>query len=52
LKKPFDEKALPLDVRKHYKKNRNVPCSILAYLEEHYHDEQMENNQLALFSVS
>jgi len=49
LKKPFDEKTLPLDLRKHYKENRKVPCNILAYLEEHYHDEQMENMQLALF---
>ena len=49
MKKPFDEKALPLDVRKHYKENRNVPSNILAYLEEHYHDQQMENMQLALF---
>jgi tetratricopeptide (TPR) repeat protein len=49
LKKPFDEKELPIVVRKHYKANRNNPCSILAYLEEHYQDEQMENMQLALF---
>ncbi|UUZ81070.1 hypothetical protein LJK88_41175 [Paenibacillus sp. P26] len=45
MKKPFDEKALPLHVRKHYKENRKVPCNIQAYLEEHYQDEQIENMQ-------
>lgn len=50
MKKPFDEKALPVDVRKHYKENRKEPCNVLANLVEHYHDEQiMENMQLALF---
>lgn len=49
VKKPFDEKALPLEVRKQYKENKKALTNILAYLEEHDQDVGLENVQLALF---
>jgi tetratricopeptide (TPR) repeat protein len=49
LKKPFDEKALPLEVRKQYKANKKNLTTILDYLDEHYQDVPLDNVQLALF---
>ncbi len=49
MKKPFDEKALPLEVRKQYKANKKSLTTILDYLDEHYQDVPLDNVQLALF---
>lgn len=49
MKKPFDEKALPLDVRKLYKENKKALTNILDYVTYHYQDIRLDNVQLALF---